>query len=939
MKSPNPLQFLDIEEIKKLLEAYFKLTGIISSILDPEGNIIVAVGWQDICTRFHRMNPISRARCQESDLSINSRLHTLGNDFLEYKCKNGLWDVALPIFVEGEHVASFFTGQFFYEDDLPDREMFHAQAVELGFNEKDYLSALDRVPVFSRAQIRTAIDYYRSLVTLITDAGCNNLKLSLGLKENSQMRGSLRESEATLSTITDAARDAIIMIDNEGKITFWNPAAEVILGWQESEVMGRDLHLMLAPDCFNAAYSKGMAHFRNSGQGDAVGRTVELRACRKDGSEIPIELSLSCVQRNNQWHAVGILRDISKRKAYEQKRKLTSIVFDNISDCIEWISPEGRFLDVNKAFSKTLGYSREEMLSLSVSDIDPNVADSAWPAIWENIKRVKQSRFESTHKDKNGRSFPVEIYSNFISYDDTEFLCAIVRDISERKKAEEALQASEDRYRIFTAITSDYVFKCSRRGADPFCIQWIAGPVKAITGYSEEEIFTMGCWRHIIHPNDAERVFTQLMQLKPGQKQNLQFRIITKSGGICWIRESSYCEAGKDPEELILFGCSQDVTKQEMLQEQLLKNQKLESLGVLAGGIAHDFNNLLTGIMGNISFARMFLDNSHKACKPLEAAEKASERAAELAQQLLTFAKGGAPIKKMTSLRPLVEECLSLILRGTNVLAVVEIAESLHIVEADEGQMGQVFNNIIINAVQAMPGGGKITVRAENIILFSENIQGLPAGHYVKLSFIDEGCGIKEEDQKKVFDPYYTTKACGSGLGLASAHSIISKHGGCIDIESRINKGTTITFYIPSLESLDTETFQEAGSQQDHCSTGANILVMDDEEMIRSLTQEMLEHLGYKVTTCINGEQATTLYNTARQSGNSFDAVILDITIRGGMGGMEAAQTILADDPSARLIMSSGYSNYPVMAEYKKYGILNTLIKPYNAEDLRRVLE
>ncbi|MDD2338197.1 MAG: PAS domain S-box protein, partial [Geobacteraceae bacterium] len=716
MKSPNPLQFLDMEEIKKLLEAYFKLHGIISAILDPDGNIIVAVGWQDICTRFHRMNPISRARCQESDLSINSRLHTCGKDFLEYKCRNGLWDVALPIFVEGEHVATFFTGQFFYEDDLPDREKFHAQAVELDFNEKDYLSALDRVPVFSRAQIRTAIDYYRSLITLITDAGRNNLKLSLGLKEYSRMRGSLRESEATLSTITDAARDAIIMIDNEGKITFWNPAAEVILRWQESEVMGRDLHQMLAPDCFNAAYSKGMAHFRDSGQGDAIGRTVELRACRKDGSEIPIELSLSSVQRNNQWHAVGIIRDISKRKAYEQKRKLTSFVFDNISDSIEWISPEGRFLDVNEAMCKTLSYSRKEMLSLNVSDIDPNVSDSAWPAIWENIKRLKQRRFESTHKDKKGRTFPVEIYSNFISYDDTEFLCAIVRDISERKEAEEALQASEDRYRIFTAITSDYVFKCSRQGADPFCIQWIAGPVKAITGYSEEEIFTMGCWRHIIHPDDAQRIITQLMQLKPGQKQTLQFRIITRSGEICWIRESSYCEAGKSPEELILYGCSQDVTKQEMLQEQLLKNQKLESLGVLAGGIAHDFNNLLTGIMGNISFARMFLDNSHKACKPLGAAEKASERAAELAQQLLTFAKGGSPIKKRTSLRPLVEECLSLILRGTTVIAVVEIAESLDIVEADEGQLGQVFNNIIINAVQAMPQGGTIHVKTENLI-------------------------------------------------------------------------------------------------------------------------------------------------------------------------------------------------------------------------------
>jgi PAS domain S-box-containing protein len=324
-----------MEEIKKLLEAYFKLTGIISAILDPEGNIIVAVGWQDICIKFHRTNPISSARCKESDLFINSLLNDTTNDFLEYKCRNGLWDVALPITIDGKHIATFFTGQFFYEDDKPDREFFRAQAKELGINEKDYLAALDRVPVFRRSQIRTAMDYYRSLITLIADAGRKNLKLSLDMKEHSRMKGSLRESEATLRTVTDAARDPIILVDNEGKITFWNPAAETIFGWHESEALGRDIHQMLAPDCYSAAISKGMALFRNTGKGDAVGKIVELRAHRKDGSEIPIELSLSSVKRGNQWHAVGIIRDVSKRKAYEQKRKLSSFVFDNISDCIE----------------------------------------------------------------------------------------------------------------------------------------------------------------------------------------------------------------------------------------------------------------------------------------------------------------------------------------------------------------------------------------------------------------------------------------------------------------------------------------------------------------------------------------------------------------------------------------------------------------------------
>ncbi len=938
MNANNPLQFFDMEEVQKLLEAHFKFTGIISKILDPEGKVIAAVGWQDICTRFHPTTPVSCAHCKESDPYTPSRLADIKDDFLEYKCKNGLWDVALPIYFDGELVATYITGQFFYEDDMPDRERFRTQAAEFGFNEAEYLDALDRVPVFSRSQIKTAVDYYRSLLTLMADAGQKKLSLFLDRQEHSTVKGSLEESEATLRTITDAARDAIIVIDNGGKITFWNPAAESILGWLESEALGQDLHQLITPECYYPAAIKAFAQFKNTGQGDATAKSIEVHARRKDGSEIPIELSLSGMKRKNQWHAVGIIRDNSRRNAYEQKRKLTSFVFDNISDCLEWISPEGRLLDVNEASCNALGYSRDEMLTLSLFDVDPSFSETDWPVMWEKMKEVKQHRYESLHKDKNGRTFPVEINCNFIRYDNDEFLCAIVHDISERKEAEEALQTSEDRYRIFTAITSDYVFKCSRTGTAPYHIQWMAGPVEAITGYSDNEIFAMGCWRHIIHPDDTEHSISQLMLLRPAQKLTHTFRIITKKGDTRWIRESCYCEAGKELDELILYGCSQDVTKQEMLQEQLLKNQKLESLGILAGGIAHDFNNILTGIMGNISFARMFLDRSHRANQPLEAAEKASGRAAQLARQLLTFAKGGAPIKTQISLRPVLEECLSLVLRGTNVLGAIEAPESLHLIEADEGQLVQVFNNLIINAVQSMPGGGKLTVLVENCTVNDENTLGITAGRYIKLAFSDEGCGIKDGDLKKVFDPYYTTKAGGSGLGLASVHSIVSRHSGSIEIDSQLNRGTTITLYLPALEHRDVENIHTTQDPQDPCSIGGNILVMDDEEMILNLTREMLEHLGYKVTTCSKGEEAIELYNSALQTGNTFCAAILDLTIRGGMGGMETAQSILAEDPSARLIVSSGYSNDPVMSEYKKHGIQSALIKPYNADELTKVL-
>lgn len=938
MKTSDLIEFFNILELQKLLENHFHLTGILSAILDTDGNIIMAVGWQDICTRFHRANPISCARCRESDTYINANLHNCTEGFLEYRCGNGLWDVAMPIMVEGKHMATFFTGQFFYDDEKPDRDWFANQAKALGFDIDNYLAALDRVPTLSRAKVQHILEYYRSLVTMITDTALKNLKLQQDMLELARMEESLRESEATLRAVTESARDAIILIDSQGKITYWNPAAESILGWRQEEAIGQDLHLLLAPEAYHAAYYSGMSLFAYNGQGNAVGKTLELRALRKDGSEIPVELSLSAVQMGGHWHAVGIIRDISRRKANEQRLCLTTFMIDNISDDIEWVSPEGRLLDVNDACCRSLGYSREELLDMSVLDIDPTMPEDSWQSLWKQVKSTGHKRIESWHRAKDGRTFPVEINLNFLAYGDSEYVCAIVRDISERREAEEALQASEDRYRIFTAITSDYVFKCTRQGEDPYRIEWLAGPVKTITDYSQEEILALGCWRHIIHPDDSQRISARLMQFTPGRKDSVKYRIITKSGKVRWIREFSYCEEGRKPGELILYGSAQDITKQELLQEQLLKNQKLESLGVLAGGIAHDFNNILTGIMGNISFARLLIKASHRVAQPLEEAEKASLRAAELARQLLTFAKGGAPIKTRVDIRPLINECLSLVLRGTNVLSTVNFPENLEAIEADEGQLGQVFNNIIINAVQAMPKGGSLTVCAENLTLSTGNSLGLPADTYVKISFTDQGCGISDENLKKVFDPYYTTKAKGSGLGLTSAHSIISRHGGCIDVHSRVNEGTTFTFYLPAHACHSVASSDPPAPQSTAEKRSGAILVMDDEELIRTLTREMLEHHGYGVTTCNNGEEALALYSAAMQSGQPFLAAILDLTIRGGMGGKETAEKILARDPKARLIVSSGYANDPVMAEFRKYGIQGTLVKPYNAQELMEVL-
>jgi PAS domain S-box-containing protein len=388
-----------------------------------------------------------------------------------------------------------------------------------------------------------------------------------------------------------------------------------------------------------------------------------------------------------------------------------------------------------------------------------------------------------------------------------------------------------------------------------------------------------------------------------------------------------------------IIGVMMDVTDRRKYEEERLKIDKLESLGVLAGGIAHDFNNIITGIMGNISLARMFIDTTHKAAKSLLAAEKASQRAAGLAHQLLTFAKGGVPIKKAIKLQEILKESVSFIMRGVNVQEVLEVPDSLHTVNADEGQISQAFGNIVLNGVQSMPDGGVLKIGGFNVFLGKKNHLGLPEGNYVRIDFEDQGCGIPAENLKKVFDPYFTTKEKGTGLGLSSAFSIMVRHGGYIDLHSILNIGTTFSCYLPACGDSVPAVEMESDTLITNPAVGGAVLVMDDDEMIREITSEILEYLGYNATLCARGEEVIELYRQAREAGHPFFAVIMDLTIPGGMGGKEAAQNILALDPEASLIVSSGYSNDPVLANYEEYGFCGVVIKPYQAIELYNVMD
>ncbi len=462
----------------------------------------------------------------------------------------------------------------------------------------------------------------------------------------------------------------------------------------------------------------------------------------------------------------------------------------------------------------------------------------------------------------------------------------------------------------------------------------------AMLGYSPKEVESdLNFWLNHVHPDDMAKVNKAVEAHEvEGQKNfEVEHRMRTSDGQWKWIlnwgRIISRNEEGKP---LRALGFHLDITQRKNVESAIAQADKLSTIGTLAGGLAHDFNNLLTIIRGNLELAQMTADveesNTH-----LNKAQKALKRSQELTDRLLTFSRGGTPSLEPVNIELCILEARDLVLSGSNCNLIIDCQADLPLVAACSGQLAQVFQNLLLNAMQAMPEGGHIHVCCRSHEHNATLNPILPSGSYVRVNVTDQGPGIKPALAKKIFDPFFTTRSEGKGLGLATAHSIINDHGGSLELLSEVGTGANFCIQLPVARNLRGVTKYPEESESKLCRR--RLLIMDDEEMILDMAESVAKTMGVETLCAAEGDTAVEIYRQAIEDGHPIDVVIMDLTIPGGMGGKEAITHILRLDAEAKVVVSSGYSDDPVMAQYKDHGFQACLKKPYELREFMDVLE
>ena len=774
----------------------------------------------------------------------------------------------------------------------------------------------------------------------------------------------IENAEAQTRAIVDSTRDGVITVDAAGAIHSVNPAAERLFAQASAQIVGRNVAALI-PDLL-----------LDSDLAQLVEGTVTTVGQRQGAPPIPIEVSVSDMHVDGTQRFALVVRDIAERKRGEETLRhigmgLSAVTGEEFLKSL--VQELSRALRTEYAFIVELHRKGGRLTStLTLAEKGRMLSCGQFEISGSACGDVLQSGFRAYIGGARGR-FPDDGLLEGLGVDTfvampladhhgqpvgvmgvldhrrleavpviestLQIFAARAGAEIERKRFEEDLGAEKERLAVTLRSIGDGFITTDNAGH----VLMLNNVAERLTGWMQDraaglpltDVFRLRHERTRRPLNDA--ILTIVEQ---GSADVLAGpTVIVAHDGTERIIETNASPIRDGLNEKVgVVLVFRDVTERMRTDEERRKNEKLESLGIAAGGIAHDFNNLLTAILGNISIALMQGKTGDPTTDRLVAAKKASLRAQELAQQLLTFAKGGSPIKKTASIAQLVRDTVGFSLRGSNVRCDFTIPDDLWPAEVDAGQISQVIQNLAINADQAMPAGGTLRVDCSNNELAAENARlQLKPGRYQRITVRDEGIGIPEENLKKIFDPYFTTKPKGSGLGLATTYSIIKNHGGIVDVTSQPGEGTTFHIFLPASDKPACVIETPALEMPAH-THGGRVLVLDDEDAICALVTCALEPLGYAVTEAYDSLMAIRLYEEALKAGKRFDLVISDLTIPGSMGGVEALKRLRELDPTVRAIVSSGYAMDPIMSDYQKHGFCGMIAKPYEIDALGRAV-
>jgi PAS domain S-box-containing protein len=683
----------------------------------------------------------------------------------------------------------------------------------------------------------------------------------------------------------------------------------------------------------------------------ASGYQQEFRIVGTDGVHWLSEEVLIRPAGQDEWNLAGVVVDVTKRHEAEEARRTTERQLDQIltgADCLLWQAivtgdPDVRltwqmFIPPSVLYKRIFGEG-----SLPKSDC---LWDEGMVAEWASIQKESRRALREDSPEYEQEYHVTNLGNTFVLHEhvkvtrlgpNTWNLVGVSVDITARREAELALAAEKERLAVTLGSMSEGVVTIDSSGRVLFLNRAAADMLQLSPGEAVGmEVAKICILKNATSGRDAELPVKEV--LEEGLHVELPARTLIRGrenrmrlieGRLVPVANVSSKRVGA----VLVF---RDITERQRMEEKLQNAAKMESVGLLAGGIAHDFNNILTAILSNLTLLQLDLEGMPDKAPLLDEAVLATKRAGELTLQLLTFAKGGDPVRTAVHLPEVIKEAATFAHRGSGVKSEFDMSPDLWAADVDKAQISQVIQNLVINATQAMRDGGSLRVAASNERVTAGSHPVLPEGDYVCITVTDSGPGIAPEHIGKIFDPYFTTKLHGHGLGLATVFSIIRRHQGHIEVSSAVGKGTTFTFWLPAARHVEATPTSAAPFQ--HAPKGGRVLFMDDEEPIRRMADRLMRRMGLDFEAAADGQEAIERYREAKEGGHPFDLVIMDLTIPGGMGGREAISILRAYDPNVRAIVSSGYSSDLAMSDFRKHGFRGMVAKPYDIAELASVI-